>query len=75
MLEIISAGIAPSLALLSYFYLKDEYESEPISLVLKTFISGAFLVLPIMFIQYAFAEEGLLTSPFEKAFLSAGLQE
>ncbi|WP_191567650.1 glutamic-type intramembrane protease PrsW [Metabacillus idriensis] len=75
MLEIISAGIAPSVALLSYFYLKDEYESEPISLVIKTFISGAFLVLPIMFIQYAFAEEGLLTSPFEKAFLSAGLLE
>ncbi|MEH7426275.1 PrsW family intramembrane metalloprotease, partial [Priestia megaterium] len=44
MLAIVSAGIAPGLALLSFFYLKDEYETEPISMVLKTFIFGAMLV-------------------------------
>lgn len=75
MLEVIFAGIAPSLALLSYFYLKDEYDSEPISLVLKTFILGASLVLPIMFIQYALTEERVWISPFLKSFLSAGLLE
>ncbi|MFC3882746.1 glutamic-type intramembrane protease PrsW [Bacillus songklensis] len=75
MLAIISAGIAPSLALLSYFYLKDEYETEPISIVLKTFIFGAMLVLPIMFIQYVLTEEHVLMSPFVQAFLATGLLE
>jgi len=64
MLAIVSAGIAPGLALLSFFYLKDEYETEPISMVLKTFIFGAMLVLPIMFIQYVFGEEHVFQSPF-----------
>jgi protease PrsW len=75
MLAIISAGIAPSLALLSYFYLKDEYETEPISMVLKTFIFGAMLVLPIMFIQYVLTEERVLIGPFAHAFLATGLLE
>ncbi|HWO95715.1 MAG TPA: glutamic-type intramembrane protease PrsW [Bacillus sp. (in: firmicutes)] len=75
MLAIISAGIAPSLALLSYFYLKDEYETEPISMVLKTFIFGAMLVLPIMFIQYVLTEEKLWTSPFTHAFFASSLLE
>ncbi|MDQ0244267.1 RsiW-degrading membrane proteinase PrsW (M82 family) [Bacillus fengqiuensis] len=75
MLAIISAGIAPSLALLSYFYLKDEYETEPISMVLKTFIFGAMLVLPIMFIQYVLTEEQVWTSPFVQAFFASSLLE
>lgn len=30
MFAIISAGIAPGIALLSYFYLKDQYDNEPV---------------------------------------------
>ena len=40
MLGILSAGIAPGLALLCYFYLKDQFGVEPISLVIKTFFFG-----------------------------------
>ncbi|TYR82567.1 intramembrane metalloprotease PrsW [Priestia megaterium] len=75
MLAIVSAGIAPGLALLSFFYLKDEYETEPITMVLKTFIFGAVLVLPIMFIQYVLQEEHLLQSPFIEAFFSTSFLE
>lgn len=75
MLGILSAGIAPGLALLSYFYLKDEYESEPISLVFKAFILGALLVFPIMFFQYVIEVENLVDSNFVKAFFTAGLLE
>ncbi|WP_342432150.1 glutamic-type intramembrane protease PrsW [Neobacillus sp. FSL H8-0543] len=75
MLGILSAGIAPGLALLSYFYLKDEYESEPISVVLKTFLFGALLVFPIMFIQYVLQKENIITSGLIEAFLSASLLE
>lgn len=75
MLVILSAGIAPGLALLSYFYLKDHYDSEPISVVLKTFLFGVILVFPIMFIQYVLEVEGILPSDFAKAFLWASLLE
>ncbi|MGN7178441.1 protease PrsW [Paenibacillus sp. FSL R5-0490] len=75
MLGILSAGIAPGLALLSYFYLKDQYESEPISMVFKTFLFGALLVFPIMFIQYVLEAEGVLQSSFADAFLSSSMLE
>lgn len=53
MLRLISAGLAPGLALLSYFYLKDSYRPEPLRHVLKMFIVGAFLVFPTMALQHA----------------------
>lgn len=37
MFAIISAGIAPGIALLSYFYLKDQYDNEPVHMVLRSF--------------------------------------
>lgn len=75
MLGIVTAGIAPGLALLSYFYLKDQYDSEPLALVFKMFIFGALLVFPLMFIQYVLAAEGLLQGNFFKAFGTVGLLE
>ncbi|WHX99117.1 glutamic-type intramembrane protease PrsW [Neobacillus sp. DY30] len=75
MLGILSAGIAPGLALLSYFYLKDEYESEPISVVFRTFMFGALLVFPIMFIQHVFHTENIIKSEFIEAFISSSLLE
>ncbi|KGX87986.1 glutamic-type intramembrane protease PrsW [Pontibacillus litoralis] len=76
MFSILSAAVAPGFALLAFIYLKDRFDPEPFSLVFKTFILGALLVFPLMFIQYAFGEEGLLQSPFLHSFvLSAGLEE
>lgn len=76
MLAIISAGLAPGLALLSYFYLRDKFDAEPIAMVLRTFLFGALLVFPIMFIQYAFAEENVLQNgAWANAFLFSGFLE
>lgn len=75
MLAILSAGVAPGLALLSYFYLKDEYETEPISFVFKTFIYGALLVFPLMFVQYVFESEMVFQSNWLNAFISSSLLE
>lgn len=74
MFAVISAGIAPGIALLSFFYLKDQYESEPISMVIRTFIFGALLVFPVMVLQFGFREE-LLIAPWTDAFIVAGLME
>lgn len=54
LLSVLAAAIAPGMAFLAYFYLKDRYESEPISTVVRMFVFGALLVFPTMVIQRAF---------------------
>lgn len=75
MIGILSAGIAPGLALLSYFYLKDEYGVEPVSVVSRSFFFGAILVFPIMFIQHVLSVEKVIPYDWMDAFLSSGLLE
>ncbi|MBS4209748.1 glutamic-type intramembrane protease PrsW [Bacillus sp. FJAT-50079] len=75
MLVIVSAGIAPGLALLSYFYLKDQYDQEPIITVFKVFMFGAIMTFPIMFIQYVIGVEGIFQSKILSSFFSAALLE
>ncbi|MGY4112346.1 glutamic-type intramembrane protease PrsW [Aeribacillus sp. SP014] len=75
MIAIITAGIAPGLAILSYFYLKDQYEMEPLYMVVRTFIFGALLVFPIMFIEYVLETENVLPSSFLQAFFASSLLE
>ncbi|GIN38207.1 MULTISPECIES: glutamic-type intramembrane protease PrsW [Heyndrickxia] len=75
MLVILSAGIAPGLALLSYFYLKDQYELEPVLLVFKAFLFGAFLTFPIMFIQHVLDIEQILQGNIFNAFINIALLE
>ena len=67
MLAILSAGAAPALALMSFFYLKDRI-TEPIPLIIRTFLLGALLVFPIMFIQYAFTTQGITNNSFIESF-------
>jgi RsiW-degrading membrane proteinase PrsW (M82 family) len=74
MFAILSAGIAPAIALLSFFYLKDRF-TEPIPLILRTFILGALLVFPIMFIQYVFNAEGVADQTFLQSFFIIALSE
>jgi RsiW-degrading membrane proteinase PrsW (M82 family) len=75
MIAIISAGIAPGLALLSYFYLKDQYDAEPIYMVLRSFIFGALLVFPIMFIQYILEVEAVFPSKILFTIVAVGFLE
>ncbi|MEX2460963.1 MAG: glutamic-type intramembrane protease PrsW [Paenibacillaceae bacterium] len=74
-LSILIAAIAPGISLLSYFYLRDKYEAEPISMVARLFIFGAILVFPTMIIQRAFVL-GFGENPFVFSFIySAGIEE
>lgn len=75
MLVIVSAGIAPGLALLSFFYLKDQYDQEPVLTVFKAFMFGAILTFPIMFIQYVLSVEEIGTGEIFNSFISASLLE
>lgn len=49
--SLLSAAVAPGLSLLTYLYLRDKYEAEPIHVVLKMFIMGVIILIPIMVIQ------------------------
>lgn len=35
MISTLGAALAPGIAILSYFYLKDKYETEPLHMVVK----------------------------------------
>lgn len=74
-LSVLTAAIAPGIALLSYFYLKDRYDSEPIGMVIRVFMFGALLVFPIMMLQRALVL-GFGENPFVFSFLfSSGIEE
>lgn len=74
MITIIMAAFAPGLALLSFFYLKERFDHEPISMVLRMFLFGALLVFPIMVLQYTFSE-AMQVTPILQAYLNSALLE
>ncbi|HQI17159.1 MAG TPA: PrsW family glutamic-type intramembrane protease, partial [Bacillota bacterium] len=76
---LLAAAVAPSAALLYYFYTRDKYEKEPRKLLLKAFLMGGGLVVPVLFIElslnvYDIAEANLLAAVYT-AFVVAGLVE
>ncbi|KHF40364.1 glutamic-type intramembrane protease PrsW [Halalkalibacter okhensis] len=75
MFALITAAIAPGMALLSYFYLRNHYSTNTIALVFRTFLIGVLLVFPVMVLQYAFTAEGYFTHPFTQAFFLYGFVE
>ncbi|MGD8189172.1 glutamic-type intramembrane protease PrsW [Brevibacillus ginsengisoli] len=75
MIALIGAAIAPGIALLCYFYLRDSLEPEPISMVVRSFIFGILLVFPIMMLQYVIHNEWELNHPWFQAIISSALIE
>lgn len=73
-LSVITAAVAPGIALLVYFYLKDLYDSEPIHMVARVFLYGVLLVFPTMVLQRTLVV-GLGESPFLFAFGITGAVE
>ncbi|ASJ53394.1 protease PrsW [Brevibacillus formosus] len=74
MIALIGAAVAPGIAILSYFYLRDSLEPEPISMVIRSFIFGMLLVVPIMVLQYIMQNEwnwrdGIVAEVFQSAFV------
>jgi RsiW-degrading membrane proteinase PrsW (M82 family) len=73
--SVLAASIIPGITLLAYFYWKDRYDAEPLPIVLRMFLTGVLIVLPIMIVQ-----RGLTImwgeSPFVFSFvISAGVEE
>ncbi|WP_126427351.1 glutamic-type intramembrane protease PrsW [Brevibacillus marinus] len=76
MIALVGAALAPGIALLSYFYLRDHLQPEPISMVVRSFLFGILLVFPIMMLQYVIQAEWNLTNIwFQAVVASASVEE
>lgn len=74
MLGMLMAASAPGFALLSFFYLKDKLETEPVLMVIRMFVAGALLVFPVMVLQYTF-KSSIFLFPSMQAFVVTALPE
>jgi len=79
MMLLLAAALAPSAALLCYFYARDKYEKEPRLLLLKAFLLGGVLVIPVLFVEMKLnifdnSDTNLLAAGYT-AFVVAGLVE
>ncbi|MGE5631432.1 MAG: PrsW family glutamic-type intramembrane protease [Caulobacteraceae bacterium] len=76
---LLASALAPSAALLYYFYMRDKYEKEPRRVLLKAFLFGGFIVIPVLFVEMAFNIFGMTGSSLlaagYTAFVVAGLVE
>ncbi|HSP22201.1 MAG TPA: glutamic-type intramembrane protease PrsW [Planococcus sp. (in: firmicutes)] len=76
MIILLTVAIAPSLALFSYFYLRDDFAEEPSKLLFQCFMYGAVLTFPILFIQYVFDVEGVFSQVFsQRVFFPSIVEE
>jgi RsiW-degrading membrane proteinase PrsW (M82 family) len=78
-LLLLISAVAPSIALLYYFYLKDKYEKEPGQMLFKAFALGSLAVIPVVFFElrlniFDLAEMDYLKAGYT-AFIVAGLVE
>jgi len=73
---LLTVAIAPGLALFSYFYLRKQIAKEPSRILFQTFLYGAIMTFPIMFIQHVFEEEEVFTNLFlSNVVFTSGLEE
>ncbi len=76
MFILFTVAIAPGLALFSYFYLRKQIAKEPSRTLFHTFLYGAIMTFPIMFIQHVFEEENIFSHYFiRNVVFTSGLEE
>ncbi|CAM3058688.1 glutamic-type intramembrane protease PrsW [Filibacter tadaridae] len=76
MFILLTIAIAPGLALFSYFYLRKQIAKEPSHTLFHTFLFGAIMTFPIMFIQHVFEEENIFSNYFfRNVVFTSGLEE
>jgi RsiW-degrading membrane proteinase PrsW (M82 family) len=73
--SVLTAAVAPGVSLLTYLYLKDRYDAEPIHMVVRMFLLGVLIVVPIVVIQHGL-QLWLGDQPVLFSFVeSAGIEE
>lgn len=75
MFILLSAAIAPGLALLSYFYLRNQMSTEPRRTLVQSFVYGAIITFPILFIQHVLNVEGTISNVFMSTVVFTSIVE
>ncbi len=76
MFILLTVAIAPGLALFSYFYLRKQIAKEPSRTLFHTFLYGAIMTFPILFIQHVFEEENVFANSFlRNVIFTSGIEE
>ncbi|KEO83658.1 PrsW family glutamic-type intramembrane protease [Tumebacillus flagellatus] len=70
---LIGCAVAPALALLSYFYIRDRYDTEPLRLVGLLFFVGMVSALPVMY--FVHWVDNYMISPYAHTFLVVAVVE
>lgn len=73
MVLLIACAIAPAVALMSYFYLRDIYDSEPLKLVGLLFLVGMLSAIPDMYLVHFTGP--MLDSKLAHAYLAVAVVE
>jgi len=69
MTNLLIIALAPVVIILVYVYIRDKYEKEPWGLLLKTFLAGAFITLPIIILEGGLSSIGQgLTGLWDAAY-------
>lgn len=55
---LLALSLAPGVALMSFFYLRDRYDREPLRLVITCFVCGALAVLPVLMVEWLLTSVG-----------------
>ncbi len=75
----LAVALAPVFIILIYIYVRDKYEKEPLSLLLKSLFFGGLIVLPVIYVETslttisAFATR--VSAAFYDAFIVAAITE
>ncbi|HEU4964711.1 MAG TPA: PrsW family glutamic-type intramembrane protease [Bacilli bacterium] len=72
-LLLIGCAVAPGIALLSFFYLRDLYESEPLRMVGRLFLLGLLSAIPVMYLVSGLDRH--IASPYVHTFLAVAVVE
>lgn len=76
MFILLTVAIAPGLALFSYLYLRKQIAKEPSRTLFHTFLYGAIMTFPIMFVQHVFEEENVFGVQFvQNVIFTSGIEE
>jgi RsiW-degrading membrane proteinase PrsW (M82 family) len=70
---LIACAVAPAVALMSYFYIRDLYDSEPLRLVGLLFLVGALSAVPVMYGVHFL--DRFITSPYLHTYLVVAVIE
>ena len=80
-MELLITALSPVVILAFYFYYRDKYEKEPLSLLLKCMLMGALIIIPVLILENTlddfnpFSNEANLGFAGYNAFLVAAFSE